>query len=87
VVLPLGAKLARAEIRPENVRRILLLLFDNSVHALAGQTERKVQINVRVEDDRTGFDFWDNGPGWPPTGRRTSSCRITPPASAPPAWA
>jgi hypothetical protein len=36
VVMPLGAKLARAEIRPENVRRILLLLFDNSVHALAG---------------------------------------------------
>jgi signal transduction histidine kinase len=24
-----------------------------------------VQINVRVEDDRTGFDFWDNGPGIP----------------------
>jgi signal transduction histidine kinase len=65
VVLPEGGKLARAEIRPENVRRILLLLFDNSVHALAGQQERKVQTNVKVTDDRTGFDFWDNGPGIP----------------------
>jgi signal transduction histidine kinase len=62
---PARGQLARAETRPENVRRILLLLFDNSLQSLAGQQDRRVEIRVWARDDRAGFDFWDNGPGIP----------------------
>jgi C4-dicarboxylate-specific signal transduction histidine kinase len=62
---PPAGRLARAEIRPENVRRMLLLLFDNSLWSLARQQDRRVQIRIWTREDRAGFDFWDNGPGIP----------------------
>lgn len=57
--------LARADVRPENVRRIVFLLFENSLNALSNQEERKVAIDVWVKDNKAGFDFSDNGPGFP----------------------
>jgi len=57
--------LARAEIRPENVRRILLLLFDNSVLSFTKDKGRQVEISVWGRGEQAGFDFWDNGPGIP----------------------
>jgi signal transduction histidine kinase len=55
--------LARAEIRPENVRRILLLLFDNSVLNFTKEKGRQVEIRVWGRGKSAGFDFSDNGPG------------------------
>ncbi len=63
---PRRKTLARAEIRPENVRRILLLLFDNSVLSFTNETGRQVKIKVWARGDRAGFDLSDNGPGIPP---------------------
>jgi signal transduction histidine kinase len=57
--------LARAEIRPENVRRILLLLFDNAVHHFTREKDRQVEIRIWVRGRSAGFDFSDNGPGVP----------------------
>ncbi len=57
--------LARAEIRPENVRRILLLLFDNAVHHFTTEQDRRVELRIWARGQRTGFDFSDNGPGIP----------------------
>jgi len=57
--------LARAEIRPENVRRILLLLFDNSVLNFTKDRDRQVEIRVWGRREQAGFDFSDNGPGIP----------------------
>ncbi len=57
--------LARAEIRPENVKRIILLLFDNSVLSFAPGLDRHIEIQVWTGADTTGFDFIDNGPGIP----------------------
>jgi signal transduction histidine kinase len=62
---PPGTTLARAEIRPENVRRVLLLLFENALQSFRAEKGRKVEIKVWARGDRTGFDFSDNGPGIP----------------------
>jgi hypothetical protein len=62
---PPGSTLARAEIRPENVRRILLLLFENALQSFGAEKDRKVEIKVWARGDRTGFDCSDNGPGIP----------------------
>jgi signal transduction histidine kinase len=66
VKVPGSRQLARADVRPENVRRIVFLLFENALNALAGQKERKVTIDVWVSENHAGFDFSDNGPGFPP---------------------
>jgi len=58
-------QLARVDIRPENVRRIMLLLFENALHALSRQEDRNVTISLWVRNTRAGFDFSDNGPGIP----------------------
>ncbi len=63
---PPRSTLARAEVRPENVRRILVLLFDNSVLGFSREKGRQVEIRAWARGDRAGFDFSDNGPGIPP---------------------
>jgi two-component system osmolarity sensor histidine kinase EnvZ len=62
---PPRSTLARAEIRPENVRRIVLLLFDNAVRHFTTPQPREVEIRIWARGRHAGFDFRDNGPGIP----------------------
>jgi signal transduction histidine kinase len=66
VEAPATGRLARVELRPENLRRILLLLLDNALLALARKSGGFVLVRVWTRADRAGFDVADNGPGIPP---------------------
>jgi signal transduction histidine kinase len=60
-----GSTLARAEVRPENIRRMLLLLFENSFQSFTNERHRQIEIRVWVRGNLAGFDFSDTGPGIP----------------------
>jgi hypothetical protein len=52
-----GGKLPRAELRPENVRRLVLLLFDYAARRLADQDKRRLAVHVWATEERAGMDF------------------------------
>ena len=79
-------KLARAEIRPENVRRILLLLFHNSVLSFAREQGRHVEIKVWGERTRPGSTSRTMGRASPRIGPRRCSSPTARRERGPGAW-
>jgi hypothetical protein len=53
-----GGRRARPELRPENVQRILLLLFDRAAQDLTTRQDRRVALTVWASQERAGIDFW-----------------------------
>ncbi|MBN1165115.1 MAG: HAMP domain-containing protein [Candidatus Krumholzibacteriota bacterium] len=60
-----GAQPLEAVFDPDQIRRVLVNLFDNSLSVVPGGRKAAIDIALAEREDRVTINFSDNGPGIP----------------------
>ncbi len=66
IAIEVGPELPPVRFDPDQMRRVLINLFDNSLSVLPPGRVGEIRIQVGIEGENLTLGFSDNGPGIPP---------------------